>query len=763
MWFVFFAALLLLTVCSVIYIRYFRRELTGNKKLFVFGMTAVLVLIGIADMIMNFGSFKGAFLVMGASAALELVLYTYLKKNKSRTLVFMGKVILAAALLELTYFQFPSYRLISGDYEHTILSVANAELENCFYDESIGGIAVKGLDEISIGFHDLDMKIGTVHIDAEFTDEKARQVSFFADMTEETGYYYRLKVIDSVVIADSMQSQDAMVQLAGKTTDARFRFAGIVEKDSCIIKGIELNRPIPFDLMPVRMAIIIVLATFLYACIYSATMQCSCDKNKYFCRVASTWITIFAVCIGIILILQQIPQGEFMNRFRLTEGDQVTQELVQAFENGQFSLLEEPSEELLAMENPYDNGSRFYDDVEYLWDHVFYEGKYYSYYGIAPLLLFLPYHLITGYFFPEDIAVMLFAAGGLILLSMIYSTIVKKWFSKISTGAYLSGLAIILAGCGIWYSVGRPLFYEMSISAGFLCFTAAAYSFITSGILEKGKANLPRVFLSSLLMGLSVMCRPTLAVYAVCGCIFYIMNTKKQGKGNIVKFLSCAFIPLCALGLFQMYYNYARFGSIFEFGIKYSLTINDFTRTEFHFHNMFIGIYNFLFAPPAFIPDYPFVSAPFSYLGINSYYFKDEGTISGIIFLVLPIFGYLLSGRALKLIPDKKNRISAAVVVGLVGIIMPFVIVCSVWESGYSARYMADFSWQVIIGAFAVLFLLYTKSENTQKKRVFTAIMGICAVYTLVVVGIEAYVFSFPMDTCPRYADILNRMIAFYK
>ena len=60
MWFVFFTALLLLTVCSVIYIKNFRRELTGNKKLFVFGMTAVLVLMGIADMIMNFGTFKGA-------------------------------------------------------------------------------------------------------------------------------------------------------------------------------------------------------------------------------------------------------------------------------------------------------------------------------------------------------------------------------------------------------------------------------------------------------------------------------------------------------------------------------------------------------------------------------------------------------------------------------------------------------------------------------------------------------------------------------
>ncbi len=726
-------------------------------------MTAVLVLTGIADLIMDFGDFKGAFLVMGIAVAFEFALYMYLKKNKSRSLVFLGKALFVATILELTFFQFPSYRLLPKGYEHKILSLSEASLENCFYDSSIGGVAVNGLNEVSIGFHGLDMKIGTAHVDVRFENEKARQVSFLADLTEETGYYYRLGVIDSRIIADSVQSQDAMVQLAGKTTDARFRFAGIVEKDSCIIEGIELNRPIPFDIMALRMVLLTLLPTFIYACIYSFTMNLAYDKNKYFCRVASTWITILAVCCGIILVLQQIPRGEFLDRFKMTEGDQITQELVVAFENGQFSLLEEPSEELLAMENPYDNGTRFYEDIDYLWDHVFYEGKYYSYYGIAPLLLFIPYHLITGYFFPADIATMLFASGGLLMLSLLYSAIIKKWFTKISTGAYLSGLGILLSACGIWYSVGRPLFYELSISAGFLCCTSALYFLLTSGIFEKEKAKLSRVFLSALLLGLSVMCRPTLAVYAVCGCVFYLMAVKKQGKGNTVKYLLCAFLPLCVLGAFQMYYNYARFGSIFEFGIKYSLTINDFTRTEFHLHNMLIGIYNFFLAPPAFIPDYPFVSAPFSFLGINSYFFKDEGTISGLLFLALPIFGYFLSGRALKRIPDKKNRVLPAVAVGLVGVIMPFIIVCSVWESGYSARYMADFSWQVIIGAYMVLFFLYTKTENQQKKRLFTAFMGICCVYTLVVVGIEAYAFSFPQETCPRYADILDRMIAFYK
>lgn len=763
MWFVFFAAVFLLTACSLIYIKNFKNGLAGNKKLFAFGMTLVLVLVGIADAIMNFGEFRGAFSMIGFAAALEFVLYTLLRGGSYRTIAFMAKAILAAVLLELTFFQLPSYRIITGNYEHSVLSLSQAEFTGCAYDESLGGIVVNGTSEAALEFHQLGQKIGTVYVDAVFPEGGMGQVNFFADMTEETAYHYRLKIIESALVSNSVPSQYATVNLSGETNDARFRFSGTGENVSCVIKGIELNKPVPFDVIPLRAVLLFLIPTFVYACIYSSLMNQTYEKNKFFCRTASVCITVLAVFIVAMLVFAQAPELKLADRFSLTKGDQITEELVLAFENGQFNLLSEPSAELLAMENPYDYGARYYSGIECLWDHALYNGKYYSYYGIAPLLLFLPYHLITGYFFPTDIAVLLFGSLGVIFLSMLYSAIVKKWFASISTGAYISGLAIILAGCGIWCSAGRTMFYELAISAGFLCFTAAAYFFVTSGILESGKTEQPRIFLSSLLMGLAVMSRPTLAVYAVCFCVFCLIGVVKREKGRRIRHLLCALAPLCALGLFQMYYNYARFGSVFEFGIKYSLTINDFTKTEFHLHNMLIGLYNFLIAPPAFIPDYPFISAPFSFLGINGYYYKDEGAMSGLIFIAPVVLGYFFGARALKSPDNKKSRVSAAIIVGSFGIIAPILIICSAWESGYSARYIADFSWQMIAGALIVVFGLYIKSENAQKKRAYTAAMGICCVYTVIVTAVETAVFAFPMNVFPEYADLLNRLVAFYK
>ena len=52
---------------------------------------------------------------------------------------------------------------------------------------------------------------------------------------------------------------------------------------------------------------------------------------------------------------------------------------------------------LLEMPNPYDTKARRELGVRYHWDHAFYKGRYYMYFGVVPVfLLFIPFKLITG-------------------------------------------------------------------------------------------------------------------------------------------------------------------------------------------------------------------------------------------------------------------------------------------------------------------------------------------------------------------------------
>ena len=141
----------------------------------------------------------------------------------------------------------------------------------------------------------------------------------------------------------------------------------------------------------------------------------------------------------------------------------------------------EPTPELMAMENPYDWSARNVQGVSCAWDHVYYNGKYYSYYGVAPVLtFFLPYHKLTGNYFASDMAVWIFSCIGLVFFGLTYIAIAKRWLKCVPCGCIIGGFMVLLSACGIWYSVGRAIFYEIAVSSGFMYLTAGAYFLITA-------------------------------------------------------------------------------------------------------------------------------------------------------------------------------------------------------------------------------------------------------------------------------------------
>ena len=88
-------------------------------------------------------------------------------------------------------------------------------------------------------------------------------------------------------------------------------------------------------------------------------------------------------------------------------------------------------------------------------------------------------------------------------------------------------------------------------------------------------------------------------------------SDKKFSSNRSFRYLLCALLPMACIGIVQMWYNYDRFGNPFEFGIQYSLTINDFTKTQFHSRLSLIPVYNYFFNPPVFSMKYPIVSTEF--------------------------------------------------------------------------------------------------------------------------------------------------------
>ncbi|MDE6092744.1 MAG: hypothetical protein K2G14_06570, partial [Ruminococcus sp.] len=591
----------------------------------------------------------------------------------------------------------------------------------------------------------------------------------------ETSELYRTSIIWTKVLPANSGTEYTTVLLSGKVGALQFNFSGIHNYDTFTISGIELNAPIPFEVSAVRMALIIIISTLAWAVIFSGLLNRSYEKNRILCKISAAIVTISAVLIAFGMTCEKIPYNSD-DYFLQKEGNQISEELVLAFENGQVSLMDEPEKELFELKDPYDTYVRESTVPDYKWDHVFYNGKYYSYYGIAPvILLFLPYHLITGSFFPTDIAVLIFSALGLIFLTMTYNAIIKRWFRRIPSGCYIAGLVILLTVCGIWYCVGRPLFYEISISSGFAFTALGAYFLISSNVIGGGEISLAKIPFASLFLAIAVLCRPTLAVYSVCACVYYAIGFRNSAKihypdGSIktvksrkIKYILGALIPFVVLGLVQMWYNYARFDSPFDFGIKYSLTINDFIDSEYHTLFVLIGMFAYIFAFPSVKPDYPYVETPFTYFDANGYYFKDLGQTSGILFLALPVFAYLLGGKALRKLPDRRTKIKYSVITLLPCVIMPLLIMFSIWESGYAVRYTADFSWQILTGAYVILFFLYQNTANITLKKLFRYFMAFSMIVSLIINIPQIFDFSFSEYDYPVIVSKFSELIEFWR
>lgn len=742
--------------------------------------TVFIVFIGAVDMlgVSSFGAFKGAFAAMAVTVVIEMLCDYILKSKPSRTLRFMQKITLAALVLEVTIFQFPSYHLLFGGYEKKTILPANGYCENVASINEDGSVSVSGAGETLITFSELGMKVGTVHANVRFDSKSdtAQLIHFITDAADATHQEMRYDILKTDIVDTNSDSAYVPALLSGDVRDIRFKFTGTKAAQQYTIESIELNVMIPFTVSWLRYFLIIVLGTLCYAVVYSAKLLTASGKSRRVCRTAAIFITAISLFLATEIVFKELPGSSLKEQFQKKSGDQITEEIVTAFEAGQVSLVEKPTAELMALEDPYDWGVRDASGAYYRWDHVYYNGKYYSYYGIAPVvLLFLPYHKITGYYFSTNIAVLIFCLIGLIFLTMTYDAIMKRWFRKIPAGCYIAGLIIMHAVCGIWFCAGRTIFYEISISSGFAFTTLGAFLLISSNVISDGKTSFVKAFFASLFLATAVLCRPTLAVYSICACVYYLFGLKKASgvkaeDGTVTRsiprgiiYAVCALLPFAVLGSVQMWYNYARFGSPLDFGIQYSLTINDFVDSQYHTHFVLIGLFNYLIAFPSIIPEYPYVTTPYYRLHANGYYFSDVGNTSGIFWLALPVFGYFLAGRALRRLPDRKTRLKWLTLIGLPCVIMPLVIICSIWESGYAVRYVADFSWEILIGALAILFYLYVTSKNETLKKLFRIFMAVSMIAALIINVPQILDFSLPASDYPDIADKYTQMIEFWR
>lgn len=373
------------------------------------------------------------------------------------------------------------------------------------------------------------------------------------------------------------------------------------------------------------------------------------------------------------------------------------QSLADAFLKGQLYLDVHVDPRLAAMENPYDFQAREKLNLDaentWAWDHAFYKGKFYVYFGALPaLLVFAPYKLIVGKDLAAYHATQIFAALFIIGLFALFYFLARKFFPRMSFGVYLT-TAFALSLVSVFYCTEAPALYCTASSSGLCMEIWSVYFFARAAWSNDSRRKFfLEIFISALLGALAFACKPTIALANFLVLPFLPKFFAKDDPRKIFLVLS---VPYIITGATLMAYNYLRFGNVFEFGQAYQLTVAD-----QHAYGKFSERFNFSAQIDGLLQN--FFGVENNFKGDN----KPSGALRYVIFW-LPIF--LLSGKVRAAL--MKNKLIGVV---LALIFTPILITMFQihWTPFLLERYRLEIYWLLALLSFISIGFL----AESQKK-----------------------------------------------
>lgn len=393
---------------------------------------------------------------------------------------------------------------------------------------------------------------------------------------------------------------------------------------------------------------------------------------------------------------------------------------------------EETLAALRELENPYDSGIRMstVPNAGSVWDICYYEGEFYVYFGIVPVLLFyLPYYLICGSAFPTWLGVFITGVGIVGGVCYLLSRIRRRWFPEMSFTLYLLFAAVISNCLNVNCAMLHADFYYLPILMA-LCFSLWGLGLMVSVANDweqETKGLYVRIGAGALCLALTAGCRPQFLVGSFLLIpLFGPVICKHKNYKQTGKRLLAAALPYLVVAAGLMFYNAIRFGSVFDFGANYNLTTNDMTQRGTNWDRLTDGIFMYLFQPINCKPVFPFAEVT----GFYSEYLGNtirDWTFGGV-FWSRPILPVLVCVAAVRKELSEKKLFGFTVLSMCLAMV---VVVADTEMAGILNRYCTDFLWLLLIPAAIVLMQLLEKYSDTDGYRwllCFVLIMGMFGV-----------------------------------
>lgn len=504
--------------------------------------------------------------------------------------------------------------------------------------------------------------------------------------------------------------------------------------EEIIVSDIVINPSFEFSFNSVRFCILYVLACLIYVLNSNGNAKKLRNSLNYTqAAYASAYVCVFSAVVMWILNISA-GDGNYIP-YPLENAVESYNPYIQqfdAFMKGQLHFDVEPTAELLALENPYNPDMR--NGIYYLYDRAFFEGKYYSYFGIAPIILiYFPFYLITRGL-PVDSTVTLILS----LVTAIHLPLavvewaklrnrnIRPWLTAVcGAGAFFASSALIIQR-GF-----TPFYYIASLSGMAFVSVFAFWLFKALGAKETKKRILYFTF-SGLGFALAFLSRvnsvisPAIMI-AVFVLIYSARKIKEKEIISLFAEMSALALPVIGAAGFFLYYNYARFGNPLQFGADYQLTIADASLYELGAEGIIPSIIHYFLQPFGLLEEFPYIG--FDYLRLSDYgryvYIDSNFGIFALPFMFALLFSVFIFKNS-KASKEGKALLASGIISLFVTAFANFCL------GGVIFRYTSDISLVAAFLSAVILMEICTDTQQSESKKVSGAVKGATVVLSAV-------------------------------
>lgn len=628
------------------------------------------------------------------------------------TAVVLGIFLLEALLSNFVWFAYVMGKTDSVDIKPAEGDVFILDSENGFIDLECG-----------------DFPLNSMRFTINATEE------LYADVLATVKFYVfdgnnisSASMIRSEKITVSNTPREYTVYLNSRGNMTGFSIEVTDINTECAVSDITVNPKYAPSFNPVRFAAMVFAAALIYL-----VKSKSGKKLRDEITFSQAGIISCTVCCSMAILMWSFAASGEVGRFieYPLEGEvkfysPYIQQL-DAFLKGQIHLDIQPSAELLALENPYTPDLRA--EADYVYDRAFFDGRYYSYFGIAPILVFYyPYYLVTGDF-PVDSSVMGFFS---LITALFLPLAVIEWckFRKSGMRPWISGVCAVgayFASCPLLIQRGRTPFYYVA-SAAAMAFVSAYLFWIVKAIGSKKILRAASMTLAGISFALGFLSRintvlPVAIITAVFIIIYLVSAVKDKKLAAFIGDMLPLGLPVVTALAFSLYYNHIRFGDVFQFGTDYQLTLANASLYDGGASGIIPALFHYFLQPFSVSNEFPYITL--SYLALSDYG-KQVYIDSNIGIFALPFMLSLLLSPVLFKSRKISGRGKTMLAFSLVSLFVTAYLNFS--YGGVIFRYTADISvLAAFVSAAVISEIILILQRDYDSKVSYAAKKSVCA------------------------------------